>query len=248
MQEYLVFRLYGPMASWGQAAVGADRPTGVQPTRSAILGLLGAALGIKRENEVALQVLQQSVLIAIKQCVPSSLMRDYHTTQVPSHSKKVVHRSRKSELSEDKLNTILSSRDYRCDGMWTIALLATKQAEISLETLKNALLKPVFVLSLGRRSCPLAAPVNPKLITQAKLIDALDNEFPPITHSAKEDNMWLGSNGWVTYFWEGDKNEIVHSSILTTHPWDEPVNRQRWQFKQRAMHQLSIEEKPNVSV
>jgi CRISPR system Cascade subunit CasD len=248
MQEYLVFRLYGPMASWGQAAVGGDRPTGVQPTRSAILGLLGAALGIKRENEAALQDLQQSVRIAIKQCVTSSLMRDYHTTQVPSHSKKVVHRSRKSELREDKLNTILSSRDYRCDGLWSIALSSTEQATVKLEQIKNALLKPAFVLSLGRRSCPLAAPVNPKLITQEKLKDALDTEFPAITRSAKEDNIWLGSNGRVTYYWEGDKNEMKHSSILTTHPCDEPINRKRWQFKQRVMHQLSIEEKPNVSV
>ena len=55
MKDYLVFRLYGPLASWGQAAVGGDRPTGLQPTRSAILGLLGAALGIKRDNNQDLE-------------------------------------------------------------------------------------------------------------------------------------------------------------------------------------------------
>ena len=38
MKDYLVFRLYGPMASWGQAAVGGDRPTDIQPSRSAVLG------------------------------------------------------------------------------------------------------------------------------------------------------------------------------------------------------------------
>jgi CRISPR system Cascade subunit CasD len=248
MQKYLVFRLYGPMASWGQAAVGGNRGTDVQPTRSAILGLLGAALGIKRDDEARLQILQQSLQVAIKQTVPSSLMRDYHTTQVPSHSKKVVHRSRKSELSVDKLNTILSSRDYRCDGMWTIVLSSTEQASINLEQVKNALLKPVFMLSLGRKSCPLAAPLNPQLLTHGKLKDALDTEFPAITRSTKEDRMWLGGNGRVTYFWEGDKNEMKQTSVLTTHPWDEPVNRQRWQFTQRVMHQLSIEEATDVSV
>lgn len=248
MKEYLVFRLYGPMASWGQAAVGGDRPTGMQPTRSAILGLLGAALGIKRDDEVALQRLQKSILVSVKQCVPSSLIRDYHTTQVPSHNNKVVHHSRKSELSEDKLNTILSSRDYRCDGLWIVALSLTDQTEINLEQLKCALLKPIFMLSLGRKSCPLALPVLPKIVTCVNLKVALDTEFPSITWPLNEDALWLGSNGCVTYFWEGDKAAIEHSGVLTTHPWDEPLNRKRWQFKQREMYQLSVREDAHVSI
>jgi CRISPR system Cascade subunit CasD len=236
------------MASWGQAAVGGDRPTGVQPTRSAILGLLGAALGIKRENEASLNALQQSVQVAIKQCMPSSLMRDYHTTQVPSHSSKVIHRSRKSELAEDKLNTILSSRDYRCDGLWVIALSSPPKATISLQQIRDALIKPVFTLSLGRKSCPPAAPLNPLLVSHENLKDALDTGFPALTRSHKEDALWLVSNAHVTYFWEGNINEIKHTAILTTTPWNEPVNRQRWQFKQSVMYQLSIEENADVPI
>jgi len=248
MKEYLVFRLYGPMASWGQAAVGGDRPTGMQPTRSAVLGLLGAALGIKRDNEGTLQALQKSVLVAVKQCVPSSLMRDYHTTQVPSHNNKIMHRSRKSELSENKLNTILSSRDYRCDGIWVIAVSLTDQSTMKLEQLKSALLKPVFVLSLGRKSCPLALPLRPQIVQGKTLKNTLDTQFPPLTRSLKEDALWLGANGRVTYFWEGDKTAIEHPSVLITHPWDEPVNRARWQFKQNEMYQLSVEEGVHVPI
>ncbi len=248
MKEYLVFRLYGPMASWGQAAVGGDRPTGMQPTRSAILGLLGAALGIERDNDTALQALHKSVLVAVKQCVPSSLMRDYHTTQVPSHNKKVVYRTRKSELSEDKLNTILSSRDYRCDGVWIIAISLCEKATVNLDQLKCSLLKPVFSLSLGRKSCPLAAPLQPQLVIHEKLRAVLDTKFPALTRSHKEDNLWLGYNGRATYFWEGDKAKIEDSSVLTTHPWDEPVHRGRWHFKQREMHQLSVEENIDVPI
>jgi len=248
MKEYLVFRLYGPMASWGQAAVGGERPTGLVPTRSAIVGLLAAALGIKRESEAELQALQQSILIAVKQCVPSSLMRDYHTSQVPSFNKKVVHRSRKSELGEDKLNTILSSRDYRCDGLWVVALSLTEQANVSLQQLYDALLRPTFPLYLGRKSAPLALPLSPQIVAKDKLQQALDLEFPALTRSLKEDRLWLGANGHVTYFWEGDKAEFEHAAILITHPWDQPVHRGRWQFKQREMYQLSLEEGENVSV
>lgn len=243
MKPYLVFRLYGAMASWGLPAVGGDRQTAVQPSRSAILGLLGAALGIKRQRDHELLALQQSVHIAIKQMTPSSLIRDYHTTQVPSCRNKVVHDTRKSELSEPTLNTILSSRDYRCDGLWIIAVSLTPCAKLSLEELKFALLTPVYPLSLGRKSCPLSLPLMPLLLAPCSLKAALDTPFPALTGSEQQDKLWLGSTGWVTYFWEGDKDELGKNNVLTTHPWDDPESRTRWQFKQRAMHQVSLRER-----
>lgn len=253
MKDYLVFRLYGPMASWGQAAVGGDRPTDIQPSRSAVLGLLGAALGICRDQQDELNKLQQSICVAIKQCTPSSLMRDYHTSQVPSQQKNVVHHTRKSELSEPKLNTILSSRDYRCDGLWIVALSLSSSPSLDLEKLKRALERPVFTLSLGRKSCPPALPLSPRIVSDKTLKQALDTEFPPLTRSSKEDALWLGASGHVTYFWEGDKSELDQVGILTTHPWNEPLHRGRWQFKQRELHQVTLteerrEEVDNVSV
>ena len=57
MTDYLLLRLYGPLASWGEIAVGESRHSAVQPSRSALLGLLGAALGI-----VAVIIRQELVL------------------------------------------------------------------------------------------------------------------------------------------------------------------------------------------
>jgi len=242
MKEYLVFRLYGPMASWGQAAVGGDRATGLHPTRSAILGLLGAALGIKRDDETGLLALQNSVLVAVKQSTPTSLLRDYHTTQVPSHNKKFVHLTRKSELQEDKLNTILSSRDYRCDGVWVVAIYLNDKASITLLELETALKKPVYTLSLGRKSCPLAAPLASKIVAVKGLKAALDTDFPSFTRSHKDDALWFAATTSVSYFWEGSKDEFEALATLTTLPWDEPLSRERWQFKQRPMHQLTLQE------
>lgn len=242
MKEYLVFRLYGAMASWGQAAVGGDRPTGLQPTRSALLGLLGAALGIKRDNEEALLALQLSVQFGVKQCVPTTLVRDYHTSQVPSHNKKSVHRTRASELSEKKLNTVLSTRDYRCDGLWVVTVWLTDTAQYTLVQLQNALLKPVYSLSLGRKSCPPALPLMPTIAEYDDLKAALDHTFPAITRSDKEDALWLNKASSATYFWEGDQAEMASENILTYQPWDEPISRNRWQFKQRLMYQVTMEE------
>lgn len=247
--DYLVFRLYGPLASWGQAAVGGDRPTGIYPGRSAIVGLLAAALGIRRSEEERQAQLNASVVIAVKQLAPSSLLRDYHTAQVPTSRRNVRHLTRKSELGEDKLNTILSSRDYRCDGLWVVAIRLSAKSTYSLDELQEALLKPKFTLYLGRKSCPLALPLAPKIKTDVSLKEALDTEFLPLTRSAKEDALWLSSNNRVTYFWEGEKSALgMKGTVMTTQPWDNPLSRTRWQFNQRTVHQLSVREADNVSI
>ena len=252
MKDYLVFRLYGPMASWGQPAVGGDRATDNAPTRSAILGLLGAALGIKREDAATLESLHTQVKVATKQVTPTSLLRDYHTSQVPSRNRKYLYRTRRNELVDelkDKLNTVLSTRDYRCDGVWTVAVSLTQEtaeglAPLTLEQLKQALLKPVYVLSLGRKSCPLAAPLLPVILENVRLKEALDTEFPSIMDVDKPylDNIWLRPGKLATYRWEGEADEFTGESVLTTHPWDDPVSRDRWQFRQRTQHQVTLQQ------
>ncbi|MEN9864624.1 MAG: hypothetical protein RL748_214, partial [Pseudomonadota bacterium] len=46
--EFLLFQLQAPLASWGGAAVGEFRGSEEYPGQSALLGLLGAALGLTR--------------------------------------------------------------------------------------------------------------------------------------------------------------------------------------------------------
>lgn len=241
MQDILVFRIYAPLASWGQEAVGGVRPTGLFPTRSALLGLVGAALGIERDDEKRQANLQASFSFAVKQLTPTNLLRDYHTTQVPSQGKQHSW-TRKMELGNtQKLNTILSSRDYRCDGIWIIAITLNKGSEYTLSELKKAMLFPKFQLYLGRKSCPLSLPTTPRIRNHVTLKEALDSDFPAITASAKQDAFLLGKRKMVTYFWEGDKNRLAENieGVVLTQPWDEPLSRKRWQFKQRKQYQWS---------
>lgn len=178
--DVLVFRLYGAMASWGEAAVGSDRPSACYPSRSAILGLIGAALGIQREDTDQLQALQQSLSVGVKQYRGGTLLRDYHTSQVPSQNKKQTWVTRKDELSQMELNTVLSTRDYRSEGLWTVAVWVIEGSDFTLERLLKHLRRPVFTLFLGRKSCPLAVPLAPALIKGTDLKTALDKVFPPI--------------------------------------------------------------------
>lgn len=242
--QYLVFRLYGAMASWGEAAVGGDRPSATHPGRSAITGLLAAALGIKRSEQERLNALYQSVQFAVKEYSAGILLRDYHTAQVPSVDKKRQHRNRKSELSAPgyKLNTVLSSRDYRAGGVWVVAIWLTDSATITLPELESALRKPRFTLYLGRKSCPLSAPLNPEIHKTDSLQKALDTELLPLLKSVTEDSRWLHFSKQKIYYWQGADDLIQQPSavVQSRQLWDEPGDRIQWQFTSRVEHQLAL--------
>ncbi|SEK29461.1 type I-E CRISPR-associated protein Cas5/CasD [Ectothiorhodospira marina] len=245
MTEYLVFRLYAPLASWGEAAVGESRPTATYPGRSAIIGLLGAALGVRRDDDEGQRRLRDSVAIAIKQRSPGSLMRDYHTVQVPASQAKVTYRTRREELSAPRkvINTILSSRDYRCDGLWTVAVWLIPQAELTLEQLEQALKAPHFPLYLGRKSCPPAAPLAPRREVSAQLRDVLDADFPPLCGKDKGDeSRTLRLPESALYAWEGAADALDGNGqgVESSEAWDMPLNRRRWQFGPRVEYRRVV--------
>ena len=154
------------------------------------------------------------------------LLRDYHTTQVPSAKRGVVHYTRRSELATDDLNTILSSRDYRCDAAYTVAITVTDGSLHTVQQLAAALAKPVFVLYLGRKSCPLSLPLKPQVISAVTLRDALES-VPPA-----EELSSIVKKGDAMVFWEDDTaSGLERQQVITRR--DEPRSRKRWQFSER---------------
>src|SRR5690606_19489542 len=176
--QWLIFRLYGPLASWGGVAVGEVRDSDAHPGKSAVLGLVAAALGIRRDEETRLQALNEGYGYAVQVESTGLGITDYHTAQVPSRStlKGRPHATRKDELAmpRHELNTILSSRSYRCDALYRVALWARPEAAQPLSMLASALRRPAFVPYLGRKSCALALPLEPQLVEAVTLSAALD--------------------------------------------------------------------------
>ncbi|TQE99040.1 MAG: type I-E CRISPR-associated protein Cas5/CasD [Spiribacter salinus] len=231
--DYLVFRLYGPFASWGEAAVGPTRPSASYPGRAAVIGLLGAALGIRRDDDVRQRSLRDSVQVAVKQISAGVLVRDYHTAQVPQKQPRVTYYTRRDELSQPRkrIHTILSSREYRCDGYWTVAVSLTG-TDWQLSDLAEALRQPRFHLYLGRKACPLAAPVVPQIVTAAGIREALSSPFPALDGRSENDaRQRLGAGTEVGYAWEGESGDLQPQE--TRYPYDEPLERGRWQFAAR---------------
>ena len=72
MSELLVFRLFGPLASWGEIAVGQVRPSAVRPTRSALLGLLaGGVVGVVAYRLVGVTLLFAAAAILAGLALPA---------------------------------------------------------------------------------------------------------------------------------------------------------------------------------
>jgi len=227
MKEYLLFRLYGPVASWGDIAVGEYRPSFAHPSKSAILGLVAAALGIRRDEEEPQRELASSYGFGIRVDAMGRLLRDYHTIQVPKGS---GFMTRRDELSAPHINTILSSRDYRTDALYTVCLWAAVDCPPhSLDDIKSAVEAPRFTLYLGRKSCPPALPLQPKCVKAPSIREALAKcEF--------DDRVWLDgilkSTGELQAYWEGEDGglEPTHSIVRR----DAVISRKRWQFSERT--------------
>jgi CRISPR system Cascade subunit CasD len=254
--NFLLFRLYGPMASWGEIAVGETRHTANYPSKSAIIGLIAAALGIKRTETEKHQLIIMGYSIAVESYSHGTLLRDFHTAQVPDSVGQFIYRTRRDELvmGKSRLGAILSSREYRLDALAIVAIKALPDALFSLQTIKEHLERPRFHLYLGRKSCPLAAPTDPQIIEGVNNYhDAFKAyKHKPLlpTHKDKEttlserDAYWLGTHHDRHYYWDGkvtDFSDTHDMSMMRTRiRHDQPLSRTRWQFSPRQEHYLYL--------
>lgn len=255
--DYLVLRLYGPMASWGEIAVGEVRRSGSYPGKSAVTGLLAAALGIDREQDQTHSSLAEGYQQAVKLLSSGRLLKDYHTVQAPDSAGKFRYRTRRDELiiGKERLGTLLSSREYRTDAQTIVAIRARSNAPYNLQELKQALESPRFHLYLGRKSCPLAAPLAPQLIKADNLRQALDNyRLGELLVDAPEwsnDQRWLANDQLIHYYWEGTMSDFSANEdgfdpqkVQALNRYDKPLSRVRWQFQPRTeylwLHQREV--------
>jgi CRISPR system Cascade subunit CasD len=156
----LALRLAGPLQSWGARARFDARRTEHQPTKSAIVGLLSAALGRRRDEPID-DLMALAFGVRVDQ--PGEVVRDFHTVSSlfdekgrynPSGGRLPVAGGgyRKTETSSQT-----TERYYLADAVFLAALEGEGDF---LAELDEALSSPVFPLFLGRRSCPPAGPVK----------------------------------------------------------------------------------------
>ena len=246
MPEYLIFQLAGPFASWGDVAPGETRNSYRHPSKSAVLGLVAGALGLKREQEEELQSLNRSLGFAAywhQRFGPlegreyqSLLLEDYHTSQVDPADKKFTLRTRADELSgpKDNRSTILSTRQYLNDAYARVALWKAGEEAVDLGALAVRLKAPVFAPYLGRKACSPSLPFSPWLGQAKELLEAFLAYPAPL--------LVPPGLGPATLLWEdrGTLCRVEPTQRLSFR--DALVSRTRWQYEPLTLCSRTLEE------
>lgn len=134
----LLLRLTGPMQSWGTTSRFDQRDTGKEPSKSGVLGLLAAALGIDRENWTDLEPLT---------CLSMGTRHD--RSGVPKGDYQTAQQIISADHSK-KHETAVTTRDYLGDAVFLVGL--EDEDRPFMERIHAALRDPVWPLALGRKS------------------------------------------------------------------------------------------------
>lgn len=237
MPQFLVFRLYAPLSAWGTVAVGEVRPSSSHPTRSGVMGLLSAALGIRRTDARESEKLSRSLDFGVLEVSTGSQLIDYHSVQAPDRVGPFVYRTRRDSIvvGADRLGTILSRREYRCDGLWIVAVWSRMGCIVDLQQLLDALRHPRFNLYAGRKSCPLGLPLYPQLVDSPGLRAAFSQAvFPPVPAARKKGGTQqdlIGTSAHRRIYWEGDAGDLKPEEVVER--YDSRVSGERRQFRPR---------------
>ncbi len=180
MPVYLLFDLFAPHGSFGapsiSSASSAWRWSEPDPPRSALVGLLAAALGLGRERQAEVD---DAFAFAVRVDVPPvrDPAPDYHTV-LPGRAP--AGRERWTRLQEQRHmlagrfteGSIISRREYWTLGCWTVAVARRDGRAEGPIRLVGALRRPAWPLYVGRRACPLGAPPDPEVIEAPDLLGA----------------------------------------------------------------------------
>ena len=142
----LLLRLAGPIQSWGVQSRFTVRDTGLEPSKSGVIGLLCAALGRQRHEPVAdLAALTMGVRVDQE----GILARDYHTAGKGG----ILRASGKVE----RKSLVVSNRYYLADARFLVGLEGGNL--LLLTRLHAALRDPHWTLYLGRKAFVPGEPV-----------------------------------------------------------------------------------------
>lgn len=228
-QAYLALMLDAPLQSWGFSSRFQRRTTALHPTRSGIIGMICAALGVdkgsasegdwlKRLESVSLTVL------AIPRRPEGSLdpldirrMDDYHTTGGGYDKKTHPQWIPRKASGGPSDNATLSTRQYLLDAKFGVILAGSHE---TLESVYVALADPRWGIWFGRKNCIPAAP-----ICRGGVKETLAEAMTELGLKGKE----------LTEF--TSVVEVASFSDGTDTLMDVPVNFKTRQFKPRRIRQ-----------
>ena len=172
----LLFRLIGPMQSWGTTSRFDQRDTGKEPSKSGVVGLLAAAMGIDRRNWTDLAPLA-SLHMAVRHDRPGVPKKDYQTAGCAA-SDIII----KADGTPSR-DGVVSQRHYLADAAFLVGVEGNDRS--FLDRVYAKLGNPIWPLALGRKSYLPSEPIRIEdAIEDVPLMEML-NQWPWISHARK---------------------------------------------------------------
>ena len=193
----LVLRLAGPMQAWGIQSRFEYRDTGIEPSRSGVIGLLGCSLGIGREDKEFLSRcmgLEMGVLV-LKE---GAVLRDYHV----SGGGKWKGREYGVATANGKSTTVVSNRYYLSDADFLVGLIGEPGF---IEQLSAGVKSPVWPIFLGRKAF---VPSHPVFVATLQLHDMKEVLLEGLSRLAAKE-------GWLQDSSSGNPS----NPVLSNPPW-----------------------------
>lgn len=149
-QSFIALLLDAPLQSWGISSRFERRGTALHPSKSAVIGMIAAAMGIDKHDpnepaQIAKLTELDITMITIPKEHPMRRIEDFHTTEG----------TRRADGSLNK-NCVVSKREYLVDARFAVLI---KGATALLDRVSAALQNPVWGIWLGRKSCIPALPI-----------------------------------------------------------------------------------------
>ncbi|MEE3393609.1 MAG: type I-E CRISPR-associated protein Cas5/CasD [Lachnospiraceae bacterium] len=131
----ILLKFSGPLQSWGTSSHFETRHTDPYPSKSAVIGMIAAAFGYRREDPVISKF--NNLSFAVRTDQTGAIIRDFHIAQ-------------KAKPNGEFDRNYVTNRYYIEDGIFVTAIGSDDEEFIT--NIEDALKKPYFQLFLGRRS------------------------------------------------------------------------------------------------
>lgn len=174
----LTLRLEGALQAWGSDAKWDARSTDLFPTKSGVIGLIGSALGLKRDDP-RIAELCCGMTMGVRADRPGVRITDFQTvTGAPLRTAEGKKRAGSQ--------TFISRREYLSDASFLVAL---EGPENLVHEIEAALQEPRWFCYLGRKNCVPSRPLlEPGPRSYTSVTDALQHHpladrHEPLTES-----------------------------------------------------------------
>lgn len=178
---YLALLLDAPLQSWGFASRFQRRTTGLHPTKSGVLGMICAAMGVAKGTDAERKLLPQLAALNMTSIAIPRVVGGSHpgmAEAVPVRRLEDFHTVLNTRRASGKLNDdpVVTRRQYLLDARFGVILSGDRAL---LLRIAGALEDPVWGVWFGRKSCIPSEPIYRGLFTtRAEAERALVGDTP----------------------------------------------------------------------